>query len=53
MKFNELLEAWEFGAIISYRHLRYEQFIGAYDVNKVDNLKTLFYRQGVKFKVHK
>jgi hypothetical protein len=53
MTYNELLEYWKNGAKIEYRYLRYTRQIGAYDETKEDNLKALFYRQGVKFKVLK
>lgn len=53
MTYKELQEAWQAGAIISYRHMRHECFIGAYNADKEPQLKALFYRKGVKFKVHK
>jgi hypothetical protein len=53
MKLSELLEAWEFGAKISYSYNGNSYFIGEYDAEKIEGFKTLFYRHGVKFRVHK
>lgn len=51
---NELLEAWELGAVIAYQYRNLpEKFIGPYRAERVEVVKALFYRQGVKFKVRK
>lgn len=53
MTYFDLLEYWKRGFRITYQYLTYSQALGAHDPTKEDNLKELFYRQGVKFKVHK
>jgi hypothetical protein len=53
MTLNEIIEAWQYGAKVQYTHLRYTCTLPEYDVSKVEGLKVLFYRQGIKFKVIK
>lgn len=53
MTYTDLLNAWQVGARISYRHLRWERFLPPYNPDKEPQLKALFYRTNVKFKVHK
>jgi hypothetical protein len=53
MKVSELLEAWEFGAKISYSYNGVSYSVGEYNPAFIGGFKTLFYKQGVRFKVHK
>lgn len=53
MNLNEILTAWRYGAKISYRHGRYELFLGPYRQIREEVVSELFYRPGIKFKVHK
>jgi hypothetical protein len=53
MTLTTLLEAWQYGAKISYKYLSYERFIGAYDSTKTTVISELFYREGIKLVVHR
>lgn len=53
MNLNDILTAWRYGAKISYRHGRYELFLGPYRQIREEVVSELFYRPGIKFKVHK
>lgn len=59
MTFMELEHAWKSGARIKYSYKGkgmlspVVKFLGVYDANKLEGLATLFYRQGVTFKVIK
>lgn len=53
MTLNEILTAWEAGAKITYQNGRYTREIGEYRPERVDVVKALFYRQGIKFRILK